>query len=390
MATKGDEVLSQFTQTVVEEEVEVRDEDKLRIGIIGTGWIAESHIESYKRMKDVKVVAMADLIPGKAEKFAARYGIENCKFYPDHKSMLDSEKLDAVSVCTYNTQHAPCAIYALEKGVNVLLEKPMCVTTEEAVEIMRAEKKSGKVLSIGFQPRGDENMQMIKKVVQSGVLGKVYYIQTGGGRRHGIPVSWSETFIENDKAGIGAVGDIGCYALDMVLNAIGYPKPLTVTGRASDFGGKTPEAYAAVGKPECAKKFSVDDFASAYIRLDGDVIVDFRISWYMHMDTTGDTLILGTKGGLRIPSTECWNGSFNKPMTLYRDVAGAPVETTIPLIEDKSDLWDKKIRSFLDAIITGGKAPVPTSQILYNQAIIDGIFKSNEIGHEVEINIPEI
>ena len=120
MATKGDEVLSQFTQTVVEEEVEVRDEDKLRIGIIGTGWIAESHIESYKRMKDVKVVAMADLIPGKAEKFAARYGIENCKFYPDHKSMLDSEKLDAVSVCTYNTQHAPCAIYALEKGVNVL------------------------------------------------------------------------------------------------------------------------------------------------------------------------------------------------------------------------------------------------------------------------------
>ena len=98
MATKGDEVLSQFTQTVVEEEVEVRDEDKLRIGIIGTGLIAESHIESYKRMKDVKVVAMADLIPGKAEKFAARYGIENCKFYPDHKSMLDSEKLDAVSV----------------------------------------------------------------------------------------------------------------------------------------------------------------------------------------------------------------------------------------------------------------------------------------------------
>ena len=55
---------------------------------------------------------------------AKRYGIENCNFYPDHKSMLDNEQLDAVSVCTYNTQHAPCTIYALEKGVNVLLEKP--------------------------------------------------------------------------------------------------------------------------------------------------------------------------------------------------------------------------------------------------------------------------
>ena len=77
-------------------------------------------------------------------------------------------------------------------------------------------------------------------------------------------------------------------------------------------------------------------------------------------------------------------------MTLYHDVAGKPVETVIPLIKDNSNLWDKKIRSFLDAVITGGKAPVPTSQILYNQAIIDGIFKSNESGHEVEINIPEI
>ena len=92
MAKTGDEVLSAFQQTVVEEEVEVRDEDKLRVGIIGTGWIAEAHIESFKRMKDVKVVAMADLIPGKAEKFAKRYGIENCNFYPDHKSMLDNDR----------------------------------------------------------------------------------------------------------------------------------------------------------------------------------------------------------------------------------------------------------------------------------------------------------
>ena len=97
---------------------------------------------------------------------------------------------------------------------------------------MRAEKKSGKVLSIGFQPRLDENMQMIKKIVESGELGEIYYIQTGGGRRRGIPNS---TFIEKKTAGIGALGDIGCYSLDMVLNAIGYPKPLTVTGYTSNY-----------------------------------------------------------------------------------------------------------------------------------------------------------
>ncbi len=384
MAKQGDEVLNQFQQTVIEEEVEVRDEDKLKIGIIGTGWIAEAHIESYKRMKDVKVVAMADLIPGKAEKFAARYGIEGCRFYPDHKSLLDNEELDAVSICTYNTQHAPCAIYALEKGVNVLLEKPMCVTTEEAVEIMRAEKKSGKVLSIGFQPRFDENMQMIKKIVDSGVLGKIYYIQTGGGRRRGIPNS---TFIEKSTGGIGAMGDIGCYSLDCVLNAIGYPKPLTVTGYTSNYFGTSTEYQSEAD----AKRFNVDDFAAAFVRLEGGIILDFRIAWAMHLDTPGDSIIMGTKGSLRIPSTDCWNGTVGGPMTIYHDVAGAQTQTTIPVIESKGPgLFDRKIRSFLDAVKNGTPAPVPTSQILYNQAIIDHIVKSAELGHEVEVKIPEI
>ncbi len=367
----------------------VKSDRKLRIGIIGTGGIANSHIDSYLKQPDVEVVAGADLIPGKAEKFFEDHKVE-AKAFTDYKEMVDTMNLDAVSVCTYNRTHAECTIYALEHGINVLLEKPMSVTLDEAVDICRAEKKSGKVLSIGFQPRFDDNMKMIKKIVQSGELGRVYYVQTGGGRRHGIPVSWSETFIENDKAGLGALGDIGCYSIDLVMNALGNPKPLTVTGTATDYFGTTPEAYSQVGKPECAKKFSVDDFASAYIRLEGGIVLDFRIAWYMHLDTPGDTIIMGTKGSLRIPSTDCWNGSFNKPMTIYHDVAGEPVETVIPLLPATTDLFDRKIRSFLDAIITGGEAPVPSSQIIYNQAILDGIQKSSECGHEVEISIPEI
>ena len=294
--------LNDFSTNMTDKKT-VRSDKKLRIGIIGTGGIAQSHITSYKKQPDVEVVAGADIIPGKAEKFFETHGVK-AKAFEDYKEMIDTMELDAVSVCTYNRTHKECTVYALEHGIPVLLEKPMTVTLDEAVEICRAEKKSGKIVSVGFQPRLDANMQMIKKIVQSGELGKIYYIQTGGGRRHGIPVGWSETFIENDKAGIGALGDIGCYSLDLVLNALGYPKPLTVTGRASDFFGKTPEAYSQVGKPECAKKFSVDDFASAYIRLEGDIILDFRIAWYMHLDTPGDTIIMGTKGSLRVPSTD--------------------------------------------------------------------------------------
>jgi len=376
-----------------EDAVVVDRSKKLRIGIVGTGWIAEAHIKNYLKMEDVEIVAAAELVDGKAEAFFEKFGVENARCYKSDIEMYEKENLDAVSICTYNKTHAECAINALNAGVHVLLEKPMCVTTEEAVEIMRAEKKSGKILSIGFQPRFDADMKLLKKVVQSGVLGKIYYIQTGGGRRHGIPFPFGTTFIEESTGVIGAMGDIGCYSLDMVLNSIGYPKPLTVTGYTSDFHGKNPNyaGYIKSNHSDYAKLFGVDDFAAAFVRLEGDIILDFRISWAMHMDTPGDTIILGTEGGLRIPSTECWNGTIGGDLVLYHDVAGEAVETVIKRTSTSpTDCFYHKIRSFLDAIHTGGSAPIPSSEIIYNQAIIDHIVKSAKLGKEIEVEIPEI
>ncbi len=368
---------------------------KLKIGIIGTGGIAHSHMKAYQAFPNAEVVALADIVPGRAEAFAKEFGLEKARIYADDRALLDSEKLDGVSICTYNRQHAGPTVYALKKGVNVLLEKPMCVTMEEALDMMRAEKESGKILTLGFQPRFDKNMQMIKKIVESGELGHVYYIQTGGGRRRGIPANDNKTsFIEDETAGLGALADIGCYSLDMCLNAIGYPKPLTVSGFKADYFGKDPKTFCKQKHPEMiAEKFGVDDFAGAFIRLEGGVYLDFRIAWAMNINTPGDTILLGTKAGLRIPSTDCWNGSTGGPMILYRHVAGEPVEETIPLLKDSpadGTLWERKIGSFLHAIEVGGPAPVPTSQIIINQAIIDGIVRSDREGREVEISIPEI
>ena len=370
--------------------VVIDTEKKLKIGIIGAGWIAEAHIDMYKKMPDVDIVAVADLIPGKAQALCERYGVEGVHYYLSGHEMLEAENLDAVSVCTYNTQHAPCAIDALEHGCHVLLEKPFTVTLDEAVEVMRAEKKSGKILSLGFQPRMAVNMQMIKKIVDSGELGKVYYLQAGGGRRSGIPTPYGTTFIEKETGGIGAIGDIGTYSLDMLLHAVGDPKPLTVSGYTSNFFGVRPDSYP--WHPEYAEKFGVDDFAAGFVRLEGGIILDFRISWAMHMDSCGDALILGTEGALRIPSTECWNGDFPSPLKVYKKVAGQEISYEVPRCDDDNfgKMFYGKVRSFLDAIKNGGTAPVPSSQIIYNQAIIDGIVRSNELGHEITIEIPEI
>ncbi|MBR7132167.1 MAG: Gfo/Idh/MocA family oxidoreductase [Clostridia bacterium] len=371
-------------------EVEAIDTSKkVKIGIIGTGWIAGSHAEALNEMPDVEVVALADIVPGKAADFAKEFGFESARLYDSDEALLEAEKdLDGVCICTYNTQHAPCAINALNHGVNVMLEKPFTVTLDEAIEVMKAEKASGKILTIGFQPRMSANMQMIKKIVESGELGDVYYIQAGGGRRRGIPTPFGTTFIEKETGGIGALGDIGCYSLDMLLGAVGYPKPLTATGYISDFFGKDPAYYPT--HPEYAEKFGVDDFAAGFVRLEGGIVLDFRISWAMHMDTCGDALILGTKAGLRIPSTDCWNGEFNKPLTIYKTLGDQTVEYQVPLKPADPKLFYKKLRSFVDAIKTGGTATVPSSEIVINQAILDGLVRSAREGKEVTIEIPEV
>lgn len=370
---------------------------KMRIGIIGCGGIANAHAKAYAANDTCEVVACCDIVPGRASAFALRHGFKDAKTeYKDHSEMLADKSLmlDAVSVCTYNRQHVPCAKAALEAGIHVLLEKPLCVNMDEAFDLYKTVKKTGLVLSIGFQPRFDQNMQDVCDIVASGELGKIYYIQTGGGRRQGIPIGNEMSFIRDDTAGIGALADIGCYSLDMVLRAIGYPKPLTVSGYKSAYFGKDPGYYfTRSNKEQVAEAFGVDDFGAGFIRLEGDIILDFRISWAMHVDTPGDTLIMGTKGGLRIPSTNCWNGSIGGPMTIYKTVAGKTLEMKVPMAQQDPNapsLWDKKISTFLDACRNGTEAPVPIDQIIYNQAIICGIVESAKRGEEVKLDFSEI
>ena len=362
-------------------------DNKLKVGIIGCGGIAGLHANAYKLNPNTDLVAFCDIVPGRAEAFAAKKKIENPGCYTDIKEMFEKEDLDAVSVCTYNSTHAECAIYAMEHGAHVLLEKPMSVTLDEGIAMMKAEKKTGKILSHGFQPRYAPLTKQLCEVVGSGRLGDIYYIQTGGGRRHGIPNS---TFIEKRTAGIGAIGDIGCYAIDLALNPLGYPKPITVTADKSDYFGKSLK-YSA---PEDAARFDVDDFASAYIRFEGGLVMDFRISWAMNMNTSGDMLILGKEAGIRIPSTECWNRGPGGQMTLYYlNKFQNEVNEILPYPEPDSDfdtLFYRKVDAFADAVMTNGKAPIPSEQIIINQAILDGIVKSADLGREIEINIPEV
>ncbi len=361
-------------------------EKKLRIGIIGTGGIAHAHMRSYLEMDDVEIIGGSDIIPGKARAFLDEFGLTDVPAFENNDDLL-ALKPDGVSVCTYNTQHNPCAIAAMKAGVHVLCEKPMCVTLDQAVEMARVQKETGMILTIGFQPRYDPNMVMVKDIVRSGILGDIYYVQTGGGRRRGMP---GGSFIRKDQAGVGCLADIGCYGLDMALNSVGYRKPVTVSAFASDKFGKNPKYH-----PE-ADKFEVDDLTAALIRFEDGLVMDFRMSWAMHMDTMGDTLFLGTEAGLKVKSPHpetnwggAWDGTIGD-VYLYQDIQGNQTETKIPLKPNANNRFYLKCRAFCDAILNNGPAPIPWEEIIYNQAIIDGILRSSQCGHEVEVVIPEI
>ena len=123
MADKSMDGLNTFSAEATEATVDTSK--KMRVGIIGCGWIAGSHAKALLMQPDAEIVAGADIVPGKAAAFMEKHGIVGAKTdYASHKEMLDDEslKLDAVCICTYNRQHAEPAIYALKKGINVMLE----------------------------------------------------------------------------------------------------------------------------------------------------------------------------------------------------------------------------------------------------------------------------
>jgi predicted dehydrogenase len=242
------------------------------------------------------------------------------------------------------------------------------------------------MLTVGFQPRYDPNMKMVKEIVRSGQLGKVYYVETGGGRRRGMP---GGTFIRKELAGAGALADIGCYSLDMALDALGYPKPLTVSAYASNHFGTNPTYHKE------ADRFEVEDFGTALIRLEDDVTLYFKTSWAMHMDTMGATLFLGTNAGLKVtpsgsgPWSGVWDGGVGS-VTLYHDLLGHHTESPIPVRQHNVRVFFEKVKDFVAAMRDGRPAPIPGEQIVRQQAIIDGILRSAAERREVSIELPAL
>ena len=117
---------------------------KIKIGIIGVGSISEAHLLAYQNIPEVEIYAFCDINEKRLKEMGERYGVT--RLFTDKDEMLALPEIDAVSVCTWNSQHAPCSIAALKAGKHVICEKPMAMNTAEAEEMKKAAEESGSFL----------------------------------------------------------------------------------------------------------------------------------------------------------------------------------------------------------------------------------------------------
>jgi predicted dehydrogenase len=200
----------------------------LRIGIIGTGSIARAHISGYLAFPDqCEIVALADVMPGRAAEAAETFGLTEAVGYDDPLRMLAEARLDVVSIATPPSSHAALSIAALDAGVNVLVEKPMAPSLEECDAMLAAQERSGKLLSVVAQNRFRDDLATLKSVVDSGLLGSISHVRVDSAWWRGLPyydLWWRGTW---EKEGGGSTLNHAIHHIDLLLWLLGRPTEIT-------------------------------------------------------------------------------------------------------------------------------------------------------------------
>ena len=187
---------------------------KLKVAIIGCGRISVMHFVSVLSLENTELVACCDINREKAEAAAKEYGV---RAYTSYEKMFDCEQLDAVHLCLPHYLHCKVAIYAFEKGVNVLTEKPMDIDLESAELAIRRAKECGVQFGVIFQCRYNNSAKLVKDAVSSGRLGKVISARS--------TLTWSRSddyYSESDwkgtwdKEGGGVIIDQAIHSIDLV------------------------------------------------------------------------------------------------------------------------------------------------------------------------------
>ena len=199
----------------------------IRVAIVGTGNIANAHIQAYLQFPErCHIAYLVDIVPEKARRMREKYGLD-AEVFDNHQALLPLRDIDLVDVCTPPYVHAQISINCLRSGKNVVCEKPMAASLEECDQMLRARDESGKKLSIIAQNRFRQPISNLKALLDSGLAGPVRCAQVDSFWWRGhcyYDLWWRGTW---EKEGGGCTLNHAVHHIDMLLWMMGLPERVT-------------------------------------------------------------------------------------------------------------------------------------------------------------------
>ncbi|GAQ16942.1 oxidoreductase [Oceanobacillus picturae] len=350
----------------------------LRVGVIGVGSISRYHIEQYLRHEKVQLVALCDKSTKQLQNKGELYNIK--ELYHDYRELIKQQHIDAVSICTWNNSHAEIAVAALEAGKHVLIEKPLSKTVEEALSVKDAVIKSGKVLQVGFVRRHGEHTKVLKKFIDKGTLGEIYYAKASYLRRLGNPGGW---FSDKAKSGGGPLIDLGVHVIDICWYLMGKPKPVSVSGNTYKKLGNRSNIEnlsfykAAEYNPELN---DVEDLANAIIRFENGATIMVDVSFTLHTkDNELSVKLFGENGGAEVePELHITTEKHNTILNISPQID----DTTF----DFKKAFTNEISHFVACCLEGRENIAPVDDGVQLMKILSAIYESGETGKEVYLS----
>jgi predicted dehydrogenase len=342
------------------------NERTLRAGVVGCGQIARKlHIPGYLRAPEVRLVALYNHRLETVEDL--RHDHPQAALYDDYEEFLDESEVEAISVCTPNVFHAEMSVAALERGVHVLVEKPMATSLADARRMIDAAEGSGVLLMVGHTQRFYPCYRRAHEIIRSGALGRILQLQ--GTLAHGGPLGWSPRghwFTTSSLAGFGATGDLGVHTADMMR---------FLTGQ---------EIRSVAGFVERFELEEVEDNSAAVLQLSSGALGLLSVSWTTTGGAVDEFSVIGEEGLLRIGM------EADSPVVLYT-ASGERVAHDVPRgIPKRGDafLLDE-ISQFAQAAL--GKRPNPvTGEDGYRALeICVGIIRSSRERAVIELPLAE-
>jgi myo-inositol 2-dehydrogenase/D-chiro-inositol 1-dehydrogenase len=203
--------------------------DTVRVGIIGSGFVAELHAEALRRVPNARLVAVASPTAAHAQAFAARFEVP--RWFTDHETLLRDGGVDLITVACPNDLHAPVTLAAADAGVHVICEKPLCLSLREADQMIEACRRAGVMLMYAEELLFAPKYVRAKHLVEEGGLGRVYLVKQGE-CHYGPHSDW---FWDVTRSGGGVLMDMGCHSVEFGRWIYDKARPVSVYAHLGRF-----------------------------------------------------------------------------------------------------------------------------------------------------------